>query len=159
MDKTALLALLRKHKNNLAQLELQRANFGISVPLDVINSLEYEKTEIERLESELASLEQITEARTENNEGDDMPLTDNQVESIERRFDKLRDDLHALDTRQQIMITELSQVNKRLEIIESRITGMSNDPFLVIPRSWLIIGALAMVTVLVLLIIVNWRMF
>lgn len=56
-----LRELREQHERNLAELEIQRARFGIQVPLEVVNGIEYEKREIERLDAVLKNLQALGE--------------------------------------------------------------------------------------------------
>lgn len=51
-----VLGRLEVWRSNLHELELQRAQFGIRVPLDLINEMNQAKIEIEQLEQRLASI-------------------------------------------------------------------------------------------------------
>jgi hypothetical protein len=48
---------LEIHRNNLNRLEVQRAQYGLVVPLHLDNEIEYVRKEIARLEIEILALE------------------------------------------------------------------------------------------------------
>jgi hypothetical protein len=48
---------LQIHRKNLASLEVKKAQFGIDVPLHILNEMEEEEREIARLEEQSAKSE------------------------------------------------------------------------------------------------------
>jgi hypothetical protein len=54
----ALREQLEIHRNNLNRLEVQRAQYGLVVPLHLDNEIEYVRKEIARLEIEILALEE-----------------------------------------------------------------------------------------------------
>jgi hypothetical protein len=50
--------LLKTHEGNLHYLESQAASFGLNRPLYLLNQIEYERAEIERLKQDLSALEE-----------------------------------------------------------------------------------------------------
>lgn len=53
-----LQKLLETHRRNLRQLEERAASWGLDQPLSLINQMEYERAEIERLELDILTLEE-----------------------------------------------------------------------------------------------------
>lgn len=54
--KDDLKRLLSQHQENLRELELQKALYGVDVPLHLINAIKHEEAEIERIKGELGNL-------------------------------------------------------------------------------------------------------
>jgi hypothetical protein len=56
-DKRHLNALLEQHKRNLYKLRERQAKYGLDAPLSLLNEIEHEESEIERIKTELQSSE------------------------------------------------------------------------------------------------------
>lgn len=56
-DAASLREQLQTHHQNLAELEKQRAQHGIDVPVDIMNGIKHEQAEIARLEGQLGMAE------------------------------------------------------------------------------------------------------
>lgn len=158
-----MLALLRKHRDNLAELELQRSQYGASVPLEIINGIKAEQEEIERIEQRIADLAEIEEYIAANERKPDIVTPDSNgsaLRSIETKIDNLRVDVHRIDTQQQLLRAQFDQQTQRMsEKFAELDKRLGTDPFLSIPRGWIAGGALVMLAVLFLLIVVTWRLF
>lgn len=160
---SALRRALEQHRINLANLELQIAQYGTAnAPIALINSVTQERAEIERLEEELSNLEKELSALEQQAEAPARHSKQRRVTMQQYQLsDKLEDiqaSIHSLELR----LTRVeADINARLIHVEKDVNAIremlvkSNGRVEPVPK-WVLVagGVIAILTLILVTLIV-----
>lgn len=176
MANNELLEELQRRRNNLAQLELQKSQHGIAVPLSIINGIELEKAEIHKIEQILA-LEKDdskwigfddSEPGIAAKDMADSWLVD-QMNRIMDKLDQLSTRVSGVEAAQRVQAKDLSNLDatqrlqaKDLTIIRDQLTDLAKQfdelrrppP---IPQKWIYLFSLILFVFMIVLAFLAYR--
>lgn len=153
-----LLDELQQHRENLQALELRRARYGLDAPLELLNAIRYEESEIERIEQELADCPHPTPlpGGEGTREGEAVrrrmmearfASMETTLRSMENKIDSVQGQIHGLDTR-------MIRLESRLEHIERQMAQQVTAP---VSRQVLGMFGAAVMVMLILMIVITWQ--
>lgn len=157
MTEDTLRQALEQHRRNLAQLEVQAAQYGAGQePLWLANNLRAERAAIEKLEEALDQLAHEAEAAaasaaTSQRRRNKAPMTDLSMSDLGDKIDAVRDDIHRLDLRLTRVEADLDNLRRAL---------LRNGHYLEpLPRWVIVLGGVFSVLTLALLILLSVRVW
>lgn len=157
MTRDALLKALDQHRANLAQLEVQAAQYGAGQePLWLANALRAERAAIEDLEEALEQLEapakETAASAAVSQRRRTLPMVDLSMTDLGNKIDAVRDDIHRLDLR-------LTRVEADLDNLRRALVRNGHNLDATIPRWIVFAGGILSLLTLALLILLSVRVW
>lgn len=125
------------------------------------------------LAKQRADLETVTEQqyRRYTNEGDAeqmmdarLLMTENTLRGLDAKMDKLIDQIHDMDTRHRLLEQQVGGIKIQMDDLRIQVADVKNRVGAadswgapMIPREFIVMGALAMVVSILLLMLITWR--
>lgn len=106
------------HERNLVELEAQKAQFGIQVPLEIANGILHERDAIEKIDSTLQALKTLDES---------MPASAQQAAGawIDYETERLRGDVEQL--RRELSTWQVKLTEEMIEMGEQQVTPLQEQ--------------------------------
>lgn len=154
---------LRRHQRNLEALEVERTKYGYttSEPVTVQEAIIREEQTIEEIEAELAALDAESQHHLNDSDGADTSkqaqMDAAQLSRIENKLDTLTE--RTFDTRQRMAALErdMADMAQRMARLEAQVAAMQHGPENV-NRTWLVSGAVLLLSMFVVVMILAWRL-
>lgn len=151
---------LARYRRNLDELEAQRVNYGIAVPEKLDSDIRRLDDAIAETEAELDALNADSQHHLNSDGADDdkqAQMDAAQLSRIETKLDTLTE--RTFDTRQRMAALERDMADMRRDMAElkAEMTAMQHGPENV-NRTWLVSGAVLLLSMFVVVMILAWRL-
>lgn len=157
---STLRRALEQHRTNLANLELQIAQYGTAnAPIALINSVTQERAEIERLEEELSNLAELSrlEQQTKAPAQRRQRRVTMQQHQLSDKLEDIKASIHSLELR----LTRVeADINARLVHVEKDVNAIremlvkSNGRVEPVPKLVLVAGGVITILTLILVTLI-----
>lgn len=151
---------LRVHRANLDKLELQRAKHGLQVPLDILNSIEAERIEIQRIEQELEYRRQAAQEPlrpvVETDFMPEQPIPQ-YANNIVAKIDRLSDKVGELTTRVALNDERMAKMQEDFLTLRTEVHALHSTPEPIFSRTVLYGGGLIAIVILAVMVFLSIR--
>lgn len=83
--------------------------------------------------------------------------TENTLRGLDNKMDRLIDQVHAIDTRQQLLEDRVADLKKQVDDVRNQVILVRTWNETQLPRTWLLAGGISVLLALVMLILITWR--